>query len=40
MLDGIIFYKSSNGVILTSGIEGIIPSKYFLKITDREGLLI
>jgi RNA:NAD 2'-phosphotransferase (TPT1/KptA family) len=28
MKDGITFYESSNGVILTEGIDGIIPSKY------------
>jgi 2'-phosphotransferase len=28
MKDGIIFYESVNGVILTEGIDGIIPSKY------------
>lgn len=28
MLDGIIFFESANGVILTEGINGIIPVKY------------
>jgi 2'-phosphotransferase len=32
LLDDIIFYKSSNGVILTEGINGIIPCKYISKI--------
>ncbi len=34
--DGIVFYQSSNGVILTEGIPsvGIIPPNYFLKITS------
>ena len=33
MADGIIFYKSANGVILTPGNdEGILESKYFLSI--------
>lgn len=31
LLDDIIFYKSSNGVILTEGINGIIPTKYIAK---------
>ena len=37
ILDDIVFYQSSNGVILTRGIDGVIPIKYFLKITTREG---
>jgi len=32
MINGIKFYKSSNGVILSSGINGIIDPKYFLKV--------
>lgn len=32
MNDGIRFYKSSNGVILSEGINGIIDPKYFLKV--------
>ena len=28
MDDGIVFYESDNGVILSEGIDGIIPSKY------------
>lgn len=34
--DGIKFYKSENNVILSSGINGSIPSKYFQKIVDRK----
>lgn len=30
--DGIKFYESENDVILSPGIDGIIPSKYFLSI--------
>ena len=32
MQDGISFFLSDNGVILSSGIDGIIPSKYFLEV--------
>lgn len=35
--DGIVFYKSDNGVILTSGIDGVLPVKYFEKVTDNRG---
>jgi 2'-phosphotransferase len=32
MADGIKFYESENGVILTEGINGILSTKYFSKI--------
>jgi 2'-phosphotransferase len=32
MKDGIVFYESDNGVILSEGIDGIIPNNYFIKI--------
>jgi 2'-phosphotransferase len=32
MADGIVFYKSANGVILTEGADGVLPEKYFTKI--------
>lgn len=32
MTDGIKFYKSSNGVILSEGINGMIEPKYFSKV--------
>lgn len=40
MEDGIEFWMSSNGVILSTGINGIIDKKYFNKIeTVKNGLL-
>ncbi len=35
MNDGIIFYRSKNGVILTEGINGVIDPKYIKKITGN-----
>jgi 2'-phosphotransferase len=35
--DGIVFYKSANDVILTEGLNGILDSKYFHTITNRNG---
>jgi 2'-phosphotransferase len=33
--DGIVFYKSSNNVILTEGINGLISSKYIIEIIEN-----
>eukprot|EP00121_Abeoforma_whisleri_P005762 Awhi_evm1s5222 len=30
--DGIKFYRSSNNVILSAGIDGVIPPQYFKKV--------
>jgi 2'-phosphotransferase len=38
--DGIEFFISANGVILTDGIDGILGTKYFLKVTDSTGNII
>jgi 2'-phosphotransferase len=40
MDDGIEFYKSANGVVLSEGTNGIIGTKYFLKVTDSTGNMI
>jgi 2'-phosphotransferase len=32
MTDGIVFYLSSNGVILSDGVNGVIEPKYFKNI--------
>jgi 2'-phosphotransferase len=36
MADGIQFFRSANNVILSSGIEGVIPVEYFGKILDNQ----
>lgn len=35
MKDSIKFYRSSNNVILSSGIDGVIPAKYFKSVDYR-----
>jgi 2'-phosphotransferase len=40
MNDGIVFYKSSNGVILTSGKNRILSNIYFKKVTNTLGIEI
>lgn len=35
--NGLKFYLSLNGVVLSSGNSGTIHSKYFLKVCDRKG---
>ena len=37
MKDGIKFYISSNNVILTEGVDGILYSKYFKKVVSKDG---
>lgn len=39
MKDGITFYRSKNNVILTEGINGVIPSKYIIKIKNKKEYL-
>lgn len=36
MQDGVKFYRSANNVILTSGFDGILPTKYFSKVLNAK----
>lgn len=40
MKDGIEFFISANNVILTEGIDGLLPAKYFKKVMKRDGTII
>ncbi len=40
MKDGIVFYISSNNVILTEGENGVLKSKYFKKVMKKDGTII
>jgi 2'-phosphotransferase len=37
MKDGIAFYISSNNVILTEGVDGLIATKYFRRVFKKDG---
>ena len=38
MADGIVFFQSNNGVILTEGVDGVVAPKYFSHVLDRRTL--
>ena len=38
--DGIPFFESSNGVILTPGADGLLSLKYFSRVTDASGAVL
>ncbi|OMH85684.1 tRNA 2'-phosphotransferase 1 [Zancudomyces culisetae] len=40
MDDGIEFFISENNVILTSGIDGVLPTRHFKKVDTRSGNLL
>ncbi|CAG8467860.1 595_t:CDS:2 [Ambispora gerdemannii] len=40
MTDGIEFFQSENGVILSTGIDGTLPIQYFKKVEDLSGTIL
>lgn len=38
--DGIAIYTSSNNVVLTAGIDGVVPPKYFAKVVKKDGQVL
>jgi 2'-phosphotransferase len=38
--NGILFFKSDNGVLLSAGIEGTLPVSYFSHVTDASGKVL
>lgn len=38
--NGIVFYKSDNGVLLTHGIQGVLPVEYFSHVTSCSGSVL
>lgn len=40
MKDGIPFFISTNSVLLTEGVEGLLPAKYIKKVMKKDGTVI
>ncbi|BGP55214.1 hypothetical protein JCM8202_003782 [Rhodotorula sphaerocarpa] len=40
LADGIPIYTSTNSVLLTGGIEGVVPPKYFAKVVKKDGEIL
>jgi 2'-phosphotransferase len=38
--DGIAIYTSTNNVVLTAGIDGVVPPKYFAKVVKKDGQVL
>jgi 2'-phosphotransferase len=38
--DGIDFFLSANGVVLTDGVNGILSTKYFQSVKDSNGVVL
>eukprot|EP00972_Heterocapsa_arctica_P075888 11192983-Heterocapsa_arctica.AAC.1 len=40
MKDGLLFYRSRNGVLLTEGLEGTVDPRFIIKICDLRTSLV
>ncbi|GAA5870646.1 hypothetical protein JCM3774_001713 [Rhodotorula dairenensis] len=40
LADGIAIYTSTNNVVLTAGIEGVVAPKYFAKVVKKDGQVL
>lgn len=40
LADGIRFYVASNEAVFTEGVDGVLPARYFARVTDRFGKLV
>ncbi|GAA5966302.1 hypothetical protein JCM8115_004821 [Rhodotorula mucilaginosa] len=40
LADGIAIYTSTNNVVLTAGIDGVVPPKYFAKVVKKDGQVL
>lgn len=38
--DGIAIYTSTNNVVLTAGIDGVVTPKYFAKVVKKDGQVL